>query len=324
MTPATAAWVIGESIIDIVRAPRHTTDAFGGSPRNVAFGLARLGVPTRLSTQIGLDPAGGHLLQDLQSAGVQVSESSLTRRPTSTAIAHVNDAGDAAYKFEIEWQWQREAPPHGVSIVHTGSIATALAPGAEQVLATFTDLHARSADAPLLSFDPNIRPALMDSAAQARGRVLEFAELVDVVKMSDEDAAWLHPGATIDEVVALYLHAGARLVVVTLGARGCALSAGGEMISLPAMPVQVVDTIGGGDAFMSGMLFALLRLDLRGALRRGAVTTTQARLVARTAMASARATVARAGALPPTLDEIWVEPSTTVGDSARRSARSNS
>ncbi|MDR7188210.1 fructokinase [Microbacterium sp. BE35] len=307
MTNSTAAWVIGESVIDIMRTSDRMTSAYGGSPRNVAFGLARLGVPTRFSTRIGLDRAGGHLLRDLEAAGVHVAASSLSSSRTSTAIAHLDDAGDAAYEFDVDWQWRQEPAPTGITIAHTGSIATALAPGAEQVLATFADLRARGADAPLLSFDPNVRPSLMDSAALTRERVAAFTELVDVVKMSHEDAAWLHPRATVDEVVAIYLQAGARLVVVTLGARGCVLSTRGETISMPALPVQVVDTIGGGDAFMSGMLYALLHADLQGALRSETMTPTHADYIARTALASARATVARAGAVPPTLAELGLD-----------------
>lgn len=317
MSGPVAAYVIGESLVDVVTTQERTSTAFGGSPRNVAFGLARLGVATELSTRIGLDPVGGHLLRDLDRAGVRVAGSSLHGGRTSTAIAHLEDNGNATYEFDIDWDWHPDPVPATTALAHTGSIAATISPGADRVLATFAELRTRGAAAPLLSFDPNIRHSLIDDEATTRRRVSAFAELVDVIKMSHEDAAWLHPGVPVADVLDIYLGAGIGMAVITMGHEGCVLSTGTNPIHMPALPVRVVDTIGAGDAFMSGMLYAILENRLDAAFRGRTLTTGQAVALAHTASLSARATVARPGAMPPTLGEL------TAAQTAHREVQSN-
>ncbi|WP_426324176.1 carbohydrate kinase family protein [Microbacterium sp. E-13] len=298
------AFVIGEALVDIVHTAHGTTRSAGGSPRNVAVGLARLGMPTTLSTRIGLDASGGHMVRDLEQSGVGITDRSLHRGRTSTATVRLNPVGDALYDFDVDWEWN-DSIADDASIVHTGSLATSLAPGADDVVSSLAFLTSRSRNPPLVSFDPNIRPSFIDSPARLRARVDALASMADVVKMSHEDAAWLHPGTSVDEVIDIYLQKGAGVVAITLGPDGCVLTAGGvPIVRLPAFPVQVEDTIGGGDAFMSGMLFAIAHLDLDSVIRTRAIGGGQLRLIAHTALLTARATVARAGAQPPTLSEL--------------------
>jgi fructokinase len=171
--------------------------------------------------------------------------------------------------------------------VHTGSIGAALEPGA-----TLVEKTLRKADT-LVSFDPNIRPALMGDHDAAVARVERFAALADVVKASDEDVAWLYPDATVASVLERWRSLGARLAVVTRGGEGAdALSESGPL-HVDSFTTKVADTIGAGDSFMAGLLAALLEHGFEDV--RGAVTY---------AARCAGITVSRPGADPPTADEV--------------------
>lgn len=140
--------------------------------------------------------------------------------------------------------------------------------------------------------------------------------LVDVVKLSEEDAAWLYPGRSPEEVLRHHLSRGVGVAAMTLGARGCLVATGTGRVWTGSAATTVVDTIGAGDAFMSGLLFALLSRGLAGAVRTRTLTGADLRALARTATASAALTVARAGATPPTLEELLgaLTPAGTDGD----------
>src|SRR5699024_8975827 len=152
-----------------------------------------------------------------------------------------------------------------VPVLHTGSIATVLEPGAD---ATEKLLEAAPSDT-LISFDPNIRPDLISSHAEALDRIERIARRAHVVKMSDEDLAWLYPDASIHEIASHYEELGVALLVITLGGEGCFIVSRGSEVTLPAQPTAVADTIGAGDAFMSGLLFGVISSDSSSALRQG-------------------------------------------------------
>ncbi|MEU1213189.1 carbohydrate kinase [Streptomyces sp. NPDC005791] len=290
--------VIGECVADIVRLP-GTPDRIhpGGSPANVAYGLARLGRSTTLVTQLGPDP-GGRLVRDhLASAGVRILDDG-SGAPTPAATVDLDDQGRAAYTFEITWALGpvqlREPPQH----VHTGSVATALEPGADTVLHLVRSLRG----AATISYDPNVRPALMGEHAPAVDRAERCVELSDIVKASDEDLRWLYPDEAPEEAAERWLGSGPAVVLVTRGAGGATAFLPGVTVSIGAPPVRVVDTVGAGDAFMSGALHALASHGLLGAAGRARLRTLDAAVlddVLRHAVASAAVTVARAGALPP-------------------------
>lgn len=298
--PALSAFVVGEALVDIVVDGDTTTEHPGGSPMNVAYGLSRLGIATTLRAQIGQDQRGASLEAHLATAGVVLDPASRSADPTSTAIATIQPDRHAEYEFEIAWNPGTLDLPDGVDLVHTGSIASALLPGSRDVEALF----ARSRDRALLTFDPNVRPGVTPDHDAVLATVDALAAVVHVVKMSDEDAAWLHPELTLDEVVDRYLAAGPALVAITRGADGALVATSGDRLSLPSVPVDVIDTIGAGDAFMSGLLFAILSRGLASEVRAGALPRVELEAIAATALASARVTVSRAGANPPTPDEL--------------------
>jgi len=300
--PATTrALVIGEALIDIVRRPgAEPVSHAGGSPMNVAYGLGRLGVPTTLVTQIGADPFGDLIAEHLRSAGVHLLPGSVTASATSSATATLDDAGAATYDFDLRWDLPELSLPAPCTLIHTGSIAAVLQPGARAVLGAFTGAPAGT----LLSYDPNVRPGIMGSREEVVRAVEELAAAAHVVKMSDEDAAWLYPGRDLDQITRDYVAAGVALVAITRGGDGAMLRAGGATAELAAHPVAVVDTIGAGDSFMSGLLYAILAGGATEAVLQNALGATDLGRLGQTALASAAVTVSRAGANPPTVAEL--------------------
>ncbi|ORV10954.1 carbohydrate kinase family protein [Mycobacterium celatum] len=286
--------VIGESLIDIVGSLEHV----GGSPFNVAVGLARLGHEVDLLTHIGADSYGRRIAEHANKAGVQLVPGSVSATRTPTARVTVDENGSAHYVFDLEWRLSgtpEVAPP---LVVHTGSIAAVHEPGCLAV-AALIDAYRVSAT---VTFDPNVRPALIVDRDLARARIDHLLERSDVVKVSEEDLRWIDPDRPPEMVARSWLASGPSIVAVTMAERGAfALCAGGE-VRVPARPVRVVDTVGAGDAFMAGLIDALWTMGLLGADRRGELRRIGAEALTdalRAATLSSALTVARAGAELP-------------------------
>ncbi len=290
------ALVIGEALIDIVeRGGEVTGEHVGGSPLNVAVGLARLGRDVDFLTHIGTDDHGRRIRQYVQASGARLVPGSEDAARTATARASLDDEGSATYSFDIDWRLSgtpQVAPP---LVVHTGSIAAVAEPGCLATAALIDTYHVSAS----FTFDPNIRPALIDDADAARDRIDRLLEKADVVKASDDDLRWIDPSRTPEQVAAGWLVLGPSIVVVTKGADGAvAMCAAGTVQVAPAR-VEVVDTVGAGDAFMTGLIDALWARDLLGADRRAAlrrVDTDTLTGALRSAALAAALTVARAGA----------------------------
>lgn len=290
--------VIGESVMDIITDGRQELQRPGGSPMNVAVGLARLGTRTELLTQLGDDAPGRDIRRHLEGAGVTLHPDSITDAPTSIAHATLRDDGSATYEFAIDWRLP--APRVGAPrILHAGSIGAVVEPGAGEVR-RIIEQQTRA----LISFDPNIRPAVMGERNRVRQLVESLSARAHVVKLSEEDTAWLYPGATPATVLDALGSAGVALAIVTLGADGCVLRTPSVSLHLPALPTDVVDTVGAGDSFTSALLSEILRLDLVDVVRTGGLTSEQASRIAQRALTAAAITVSRQGAQPPTADEL--------------------
>ena len=287
--------VIGEALIDVVTTPVGTNEHPGGSPANVAYGLARLGVSTGLLTSIGADRRGDALEEHLTGAGVTLLPGSRSLERTSTATATLARDGSASYAFDITWDIEppdlAHTPP---KLVHTGSVASFLPPGANCVKAILQELRGEC----IITYDPNIRPALLGTQAEARHTFEELVQLTSVVKLSDEDAAWLYPRKALEETATHILGLGAELAVITRGSSGSLLATPTTALSIPAVKTPVVDTIGAGDSYMSALILGLLT---RGT---GGLAPSVLDQLGCTAAAAAAITVSRAGARPPTEDEL--------------------
>jgi fructokinase len=259
----TRGLVIGEALVDIIDGDEH----LGGSPLNVAAGLARLGRDIDFLTYIGDDPHGRRIVDYVKSSGAQLVPGSASATRTPTSVATIADDGSAAYAFDLEWQVS-ETPEIGPPLlVHTGSIAAVREPGCLAV-AALLDAYRVSAT---VSFDPNVRPSLIADRDQARERITRLVERSDVVKASDEDLSWIDPDRDPEATARAWLASGPAVVVLTMGDRGAlGFCAAGEA-RVAARPVDVVDTVGAGDAFMVGLLDALWEMGMLGAARRAAL-----------------------------------------------------
>ncbi|MCA4135723.1 PfkB family carbohydrate kinase, partial [Arthrobacter sp. M4] len=285
-----------EALTDIIHTSAGTREHPGGSPANVALGLARLGVATSFLTALGRDPRGQAIASRLEAAGVTLLPESWSHPATSTAVAEIQDDGAARYTFDLTWSLPKGVNLPAADHVHIGSVAAFLTPGADQVEEIVRGLRGTAT----VSFDPNIRPDLVGQPSTARARFERLAALADVVKLSDEDAAFLYPNLTPGEA-ARSIAAHGPVVAVTAGANGSLLLAGGDLIDIQPVRTTVADTVGAGDGYMSALLWALL------ASRRPQLEPLgNTKLAAAGAFAAKAAaiTVSRPGAEPPTLAEL--------------------
>jgi fructokinase len=303
--------VIGEGLVDVVQRSSGIEAHVGGSPLNVAVGLARLGHPVAFIGRYGRDAYGESVAAHLKASSVMLPQAP-DGLPTSVATALVDDDGAATYTFDLAWELPGLADRlpfmlQGTTLLHTGSIATMLAPGAADVLAAVEHSHPSAT----ISFDPNCRPSIITDADYARRQAEKFVTLSDIVKASDEDLAWLYPGVDVLDSARRWLSLGGAegpaMVVVTRGASGpWGITAAGEA-EFAAPRVEVADTVGAGDSFMAALLSGVVDRGLAGAQNRADLRALPAEdltaLLAHATRAAA-VTVSRAGANPPTRAEL--------------------
>jgi fructokinase len=285
----------------------------GGSPANVAVTLARLRQPVRMLVRLGDDAFGQQLRTHLRSNGVGLEWAVDAAEPASLAVATLDDEGRAAYDFYFAGtaacRWVAVELPTFLTpavALHTGSLAMALAPGAEVIEGLVA--RERSRGQLTISMDLNLRPSVMPDRQSERDRVERQIRLAHVVKASDDELAWLYPDVPVEEVVASWRAAGVLCCVVTLGAKGAYLRApDGTVYRQSGRQVPVVDTVGAGDAFTGAMLASLATVGALGegpAARLAAVTPEQWRAVLEISDMVAAITCTRRGANPPTFDEV--------------------
>jgi fructokinase len=301
------ALVLGEALIDaVVRADGSVDRHPGGSPMNVAIGLGRLGRQIDLLSWLADDADGALIRAHLEASAVRLLTGATGPDRTSVATAHLDPTGAATYVFDLAWDLPEQYPGQDDPplVVHTGSIAALLPPGAARVERELARHRATST----LTYDPNVRPSIIGPAAANRPAVERLVGGVDVVKVSDEDLTWLYPGQDPAQVAEQWARSGPGLVVVTLGGDGAlARTADGVAVRIGATPVRVADTVGAGDSFMGGLIDGLWSAGLLGADRRAALRAVPAEVVEQILRRCARIaaiTVSRPGANPPTSAEL--------------------
>jgi fructokinase len=307
--------VIGEALVDLI--PDGATGEHrprpGGSPFNVAVGLARLGNRTALMARFADDRYGRLLRSTAAAEGIDLRGAPRAAERASVATASVDAAARATYEFDMEgtadWQWTaaelRDLNPE-TEVLHFGSLASWTPPGSERIADLVDEFRAGREG--LISYDPNIRPAVLG----ARGRGVELVEQsvrrAHVVKASRDDLEWLYPDLAVDDVAQRWSALGPDVVVVTEGAEGAgAYRRTRAPLRRPARPVKVVDTIGAGDAFTAGLLTGLVRRRLHRNRRLDGISDGTLADILDEAILVAAITCERAGADPPRLDELGVD-----------------
>ena len=250
--------VCGEALIDVIHNGDGTQrTAPGGGPFNTARALARLGVPTAFLGHLSNDAFGRELADMLVSDGASLELSSVGSEPTTIAVAEVDGAGLAEYEFLVEGtsapnltldMFPRRLGPE-IKAIHLGTLGLVLQPMASTLL----ELVRRERDGRVVMIDPNIRLGLV-SDGEYRNRLQEMISQSAIVKASDADLGWLYPEMNYEDAADRILGEGTRLVVVTLGAQGALAAHRGFHLAVDAVKVDVIDTIGAGDAFGAALL----------------------------------------------------------------------
>ena len=301
-----SALVIGEALTDIVVTSDGEQEHPGGSPFNVAITLGRLGDEVTLLTAIGDDERGNEITGRLDASNVRLAPGSRRSGATSTARAHLQPDGSASYAFDIAWELPESLSLAPSSVTHAGSIALFLEPGASRVAQLLRD---RSGDS-LITLDPNIRTAFVGDRAAAVERFETLIPDVDLVKLSDEDAAWLYPGESPAAVLSRLVALGPGLAVMTLGGDGSVLAGPSALVEVPAPPTVVADTIGAGDSYMGALIHRMLTTSLGAQLHaRSELWAEELSALGTFAAKVAAVTVSRSGADPPRLEELDAPPS---------------
>jgi fructokinase len=258
-------------------------------------------------TQIGADDYGTLIRAHLERNGVEVILAGPAGPPTSRALARLDAQGAATYEFGLRWDVRELRLAEGSTAVHIGSLGVALAPGGQRVL-RLAESACRAGDV-VTSYDPNVRPSVTPDRRKVAATADRAAACAHVVKMSDEDLAFLFPGTTPTQLATRLLGDGrpTQLLVVTRGRDGAVVATRRERFSLPAVPVATVDTVGAGDAFTAALLAGLAdsgMLSPEALAVRLAREQDLLREIVGQALAAAALTCTRPGADPPTAREL--------------------
>jgi fructokinase len=254
------------------------------------------------------DNAFGRLLRGAAAAeGIDLTSAPRATEPTTLAVVSVDRPGHATYDFYLQgtadWQWtaaELNGLPADTSVLHFGSIASWTAPGSEPI--DRVAAQARAGGRVLVSYDPNVRPAVLGDRARGRELVERSVRHAHLVKGSREDLEWLYPSESVDEIAPRWNDLGAALVVITDGADGAiAYRPGAGPLRRRGRAVEVVDTIGAGDSFTAGLLGALVRRGLDDPDHLAAMPDTALAEVIDEAVLVSSVTCERAGADPPTV-----------------------
>ena len=295
-------WVVGEVLIDLIPVDSKYVAVVGGGPANTAKVLAKLGVKTHFIDGISTDNYGQMAKAELISANVLLDYAQYSNKPTCTAKVTLSATGSASYDFVIEDTatfdfsdlWLPEPQSLKPSLLHIGTLATIIEPGASVLLKWAQSV----VNVAPIVFDPNIRPAVLGDRDEYVKKVEKWVAISSAVKVSDEDLNWLYPSKAIDEIVNKWLEVGVELVLVTLGDKGITAYRMNEQISVDAVKVVVADTVGAGDTVGAVLVEAIVKNGLDKLT--GEVLKTMLNRAAK----AAAITVSRTGANPPSKEEI--------------------
>ena len=266
----------------------------GGGPANTAKAVAKLGYGVSFIGGISSDNYGIQIERELVNSGVDLTPVYRGNKPTALAIATIDENGLAKYDFELEgtasFAFNRAWLPAGEpEAIHVGSVATLLEPGSSELLA-----WAGKKSAPIV-FDPNVRPSIQGDREIYREAVARWINISSIVKLSEDDMKWLYGD---EDIVADFLSRGVSIVIVTRAEKGLTAYRDGVVIDVPAVKVDLVDSVGAGDTIGAVIVEGILNFgidELQGDVLRG---------VLERATRAAGITCSRAGANPPWKEEL--------------------
>jgi fructokinase len=301
----------GEALTDFVpRLTQEGAPAFlplvGGSVFNTAIALGRLGIPAAFFGGLSSDIFGDELRKAMRASNVDITLAPVSDRYTIAAFVKLEN-DQARYSFVDEGSACRMLAPEDlpplpdrITAIHLGSFPLAIEPCGS----AFEELCRRECHRRVIHFDPNIRANLIKDRASHRQRVERIVAMSDLIKMSDEDLAWMAPGAKAESFAEDWLERGAKLVVVTRGKDGALAFTKRFRCEVGGLDVKVADTIGAGDTFTAGLLASFYQT---GRLDKAAIAALDQESVLaalKLAIKAAAVTVSRPGADPPWADEL--------------------
>ena len=291
-------WVCGEVLVDLINGVGH----IGGGPENTAIALARLGHQVEFIDGISTDEWGVAAKNELNLDGVGTRFCKLSDKPTCQAIVTLDANGSATYEFKIDGtatfdfaaDWLPDPYKHKPSLLHIGTLVTAIEPAASVLFEWALEV---SELAPVI-FDPNVRPAVIPDRDKYRAQVEKWVDISSVVKVSEDDLAWLYPGRNDLEIAKEWVANDVSVVVITRGANGLVGVTKTGVYEVPGVSVNVADTVGAGDTVGAVIAEAVKNIGLTE-LHGAALLT-----VLEKAAHAAAITCSRKGAQPPTAREL--------------------
>ena len=291
-------WVVGEALIDLIPdASGSRVAVVGGGPANTAKALAQLRISVSFVGGISIDQYGELIEKELIEAGVDLSKVNRSDLPTAIAKVTLDGSGSASYEFSLEntatFDFDSGWLPRGnPDVIHIGTLATIVEPGASELLK-----WAKRSSAPIV-FDPNVRSSVLDNRDEYRKKIEPWVGISSVVKASAEDIQWLYPDIGYVDVAREWIEKGVALVVITRGADGIVAANSDGVYEVAGVKVDVVDTVGAGDTVGAIVVEGILEVGLERLKNERLI-----RVLERAAKA-ASITCSRAGAKPPSRDEL--------------------
>ncbi len=296
-------WVCGEVLIDLIPgADGVCVPHVGGGPANTAKALARLGHDVQFIDGISTDEYGVAARKELLDDEVKLDLALTSDKPTCLAIVSLDANGSASYEFKIDGtatfdfdlKWLPDPSRYKPQVLHIGTLVTVIQPGADVLY----DWAMQVAEFAPIVFDPNIRPSVMGDRDLYEAAVEKWAALSSVIKVSDDDMAWLYPGQNYADVAKRWINDGAALVVVTRGSQGIIGFTADGSVEVDGAKITVADTVGAGDTVGAIIVEAMIE---KGIL---ALTGDILKATLHRAAVAAGITCSRKGAQPPYKHEL--------------------
>jgi fructokinase len=299
--------VIGEALVDLITTPSGEVSAVpGGGPFNLARTLGRLGTDVSFAGGVSDDVFGQRISAMLSADGVAQVLPVRTGLLTTLALAALDDSGVATYRFYVEGTAAPAVGPGDISLpegllaLAVGTLGLVLEPAADSTVKAV----AAASDSTLVFVDPNCRPSVIADEAAYRERLNRVFQRADVVKVSGDDLEYLSPGLERLEAARGLLEHGVHVVLFTDGAAGVHIVTREDDMVVAVPTVDVVDTVGAGDAFGGGFLAFWLA---RGLTRADLNSPENLKWAVGRAVTVAAMTCQRVGANPPYLHELPAE-----------------